>query len=128
MRRVTLGLAIVAMGLAAVPASAAAQTMPLNEFIATAERIPRNPLALVRSDFRRLKREVEAGLGVIGTAQYRAQQANQPPPTCMPDSFRFDGEDMLRRLKAIPEPRRRTMTITDGLRDVIRRQYPCPAA
>lgn len=127
MRCVTLGLGL-AIAIATWPTVGLAQTMPLNEFIATADRIPRNPLALVRSDFRRLKREVEAGLGIIGTAQYRAQQANQPPPTCLPDSFTFDGEDMLRRLKAIPEARRRTMTITDGLRDVIRRQYPCPAA
>lgn len=128
MLRAILGLTAVAVALSALPAPAVAQTMPLNEFIATADRIPRNPLALVRSDFRRLKREVEAGLGVIGTAQYRAREANQPPPTCLPDSFTFDGEDMLRRLKAIPEPRRRTMTITDGLRDVIRRQYPCPSS
>lgn len=126
MRRVVvLLLAVAALG--GTAGTVSAQTMPLNEFIAAADRIPRNPTALLRRDFRRLKGEVEAALGVIGTAQHRAVAANQTPQTCLPDSFSFNGEDMLRRLKSIPEPRRRTMTITDGLREVIRRQYPCPA-
>lgn len=119
-------LAVAVMVFGGVSAPAVAQTMPLNEFIATADRIPRNPTALLRSDYRRLKRELEAGMSAIATAQYRAQQANQPAQTCMPNQLNFDAEDMLQRLKAIPEPQRRTMTITDGLRDVIRRQYPCP--
>ena len=124
-RVVILIVVIAASG--AVAGNAAAQTMPLNEFIAAADRIPRNPTALLRRDYHRLKREVEAGLSAVATAQLRAREANQPPQTCLPDSFTFNAEDMLRRLKAIPESRRRTMTITDGLREVIRRQYPCPA-
>lgn len=118
--------ALVLMALTAAPERAAAQTMPLNDFIAGAERIPRNPTAFFRSDYRRLKREVEAGLSSIATAQHRAKQAGQTPQTCLPDSFTFDGEDILRRLRSIPEPRRRAMTVTDGLREIVRRQYPCP--
>jgi hypothetical protein len=57
---------------------------------------------------------------------YRAREANQPLQTCLPESFTFNTEAVLGQLKAIPEPRRRRMTITDGLREVIRRQYPCP--
>jgi len=121
------GLFLAAMALGVTPSTASAQTMPLNEFLATADRIPRNPTALLRPDFRRLKREIETGLSAIATAQRRAKQANQPAQTCLPDNFGFNGEDMVRRLKTIPEPQRRTMTITDGLREVIRRQYPCPA-
>lgn len=121
------GLLLGVMAMGAMPSTASAQTMPLNEFLATADRIPRNPTALLRPDFRRLKREVEAGLSSIFTAQHRAKQANQPAQTCLPERFAFNSEDMVRRLKTIPEPQRRTMTITDGLREVIRRQYPCPA-
>lgn len=118
---------IAAAVLGCVSGTASAQTMPLNEFIRTADRIPRNVTALLRSDFRRLKREAEAGMSVVLTDQYIAQQANRPSQTCIPmDSFTFNPEDMLRRLKAIPEPQRRSMTITDGLRVVMRRQYPCP--
>jgi len=126
MWRIVWIIAGVAMLGTALPGWASAQTMPLNEFIATADRIPRNPLALLRSDYRRLKREVEAGLILIATAQYRAREANQPPQTCLPETFTFNTETVLGQLKAIPEPRRRRMTITDGLREVIRRQYPCP--
>ena len=112
--------------LAATPAMA--QTMPLNDFIATADRIPRNPTALLRSDFRRLRTEFQAALSAVAKAQGEAREAGRRPATCMPSELRIDPEDLLRRLKAIPEPRRRSMTTTDGLRDVMARQYPCPAA
>ena len=121
-----LSMAAIALGL--WPGAVSAQTMPLNEFIATADRIPRNVTALLRSDYRRLKREGEAGISAVLTEQYRAQQENRPSQTCIPmDSFSFEPEDVLRRLKAIPEPQRRRMTITDGLREIMRRRYPCPA-
>ena len=123
-----LFLSVAAMSVGLWPGAASAQTMPLNEFIATADRIPRNVTALLRSDYRRLKREGEAGISAVLTEQYRAQQANRPSQTCIPmDGFSFDPEDVLRRLKAIPEPQRRRMTITDGLREIMRRRYPCPA-
>ena len=126
MRRAVL-VVIAAAALGCVSGTASAQTMPLNDFIRTADRIPRNATALLRQDFHRLKREAEAAMSAVLTDQYRAQQANRPSQTCVPmERFTFDPEDVLRRLEAIPEPRRRRMTITDGLRVVMRRQYPCP--
>jgi hypothetical protein len=126
MRR-AVRIVVAAAALACVSGPASAQTMPLNEFIRTADRIPRNATALLRPDFHRIKREAEAAMSAVLTEQYRAQQANRPSPTCIPmESFRFNPEDMLRSLKAIPDPQRPTMTITDGLRQVLRRQYPCP--
>lgn len=116
----------VATALAAMPAIASAQTMPLNDFIRRADRIPRNVTALLHLDFRRLKREGEAAISVVLTDQYRAQQAGRPSQTCIPmEGFTFEPEDILRRLKAIPEPRRRRMTTTDGIREIMRQQYPC---
>lgn len=126
MRR-SVRVIITAAALACVCGPASAQTMPLNEFIRTADRIPRNVTALVRPDFHRIKREAEAAMSVVLTEQYRAEQANRPSATCIPmDSFRFNPDDMLRSLKAIPDPQRRRMTITDGVRHILRRQYPCP--
>ena len=125
--RQTVLVIIAAAVLGCVSGTASAQTMPLNEFIRTADRIPRNATALLRPDFHRLKREAEAGLSAVLTDQYRAQQANRPSQTCMPmERFTFNPEDILRRLKAIPGAQRRRMTITDGLREVMRRLYPCP--
>lgn len=127
MKRI-LAPSMAAFALGLWPGAVSAQTMPLNEFIATADRIPRNVTALLRSDYRRLKREGEAGISAVLTEQYRAQQANRPSQTCIPmDGFSFEPEDVLRRLKAIPEPQRRRMTITDGIREIMRRRYPCPA-
>ncbi|WP_374274147.1 hypothetical protein [Brevundimonas sp.] len=124
-RPLMLALAVLA-ALTAGPA--VAQTMPLNDFIATADRIPRNPTALLRADFRRLRREFEGGLGAVARAQGEAREAGRTPVTCIPSEIKLDPEALLTRLKAIPEPRRRTMTITDGIREIMRRQYPCPAA
>ena len=127
MKRI-LAPSMAAFALGLWPGAVPAQTMPLNEFIATADRIPRNVTALLRSDYRRLKREGEAGISAVLTEQYRAQQTNRPSQTCIPmDGFSFKPEDVLRRLKAIPEPQRRRMTITDGIREIMRRRYPCPA-
>lgn len=120
-----LALALLTV-LAASPV--AAQTMPLNDFIATADRIPRNPTALLRSDFRRLRTEFQAALSAVAKAQGEAREAGRAPATCIPRELRIDPEDFLRRLKAIPEARRRSMTTTDGVREVMARQYPCPAA
>ena len=126
MRR-SVRVIITAAAVACVCGPASAQTMPLNEFIRTADRIPRNVTALVRPDFHRIKREAEAAMSIVLTEQYRAQQANRPSLTCIPlDSARFNPDDMLRSLKAIPDPQRRRMTITDGVRHILRRQYPCP--
>ena len=126
MRRAVLVIIATAV-LGCVSGTASAQTMPLNEFIRTADRIPRNPTALLRRDYHRLKREAEAAMSVVLTDQYRAQQASRPSQTCMPmERFTFNPEDILRRLKAIPEAQRRRMTITEGLREVMRRLYPCP--
>ena len=120
---------IAAAALGCVSGTATAQTMPLNEFIRTADRIPRNPTSLLRRDFHRLKREAEAGISTVLTDQYRAQQANRPSQTCIPmERFTFNPEDILRMLKAIPEPERRRMNITDGIRQIMRRQYPCPGS
>lgn len=124
--RTMITLAVGFVVLAATPASA--QSMNLDEFVTTANGIPRNPTALLRSDFRRVRREFEAGFRAVVQEQGAARQAGRPATVCFPDEIEIGAEDTLRRLNTIPQTRRRTMTITDGVREIMRRQYPCPVA
>lgn len=105
----------------------AAQDMNLEAFVATANGIPRNPTALLRSDFRRVRREFEAGFRAVVREQNAPREAGRPKTICPPVEFEVGAEDTLRRLNAIPQARRRSMTITDGVREIMRQRFPCPA-
>lgn len=125
----TLGLAA-ALGLGAViatPMPSQAQSMNLREFVTVAERIPRNPTALLRSDFRRVKREFEGGLKAVKREEAAARSAGRAPSMCPPDRMSIDPVATLRQLDAIADAGRPTMTVTDGMRQWLRDRYPCPA-
>ena len=127
MRRAVLGL-LVAVGSGMMSPEARAQDMNLETFVTTANGIPRNPTALLRSDFRRVRREFEAGFGAVNREQKAARAAGRPVTICPPAEFEIEVNDTLRRLNAIPQSRRRSMTITDGVREILRQRFPCPAA
>ncbi len=117
-------------GLAAViltPAPTVAQTMNLREFVTVANGIPRNPTALLRSDFRRVKREFEGGLTAVKREEAAAKAAGLRPTMCPPERMTIDAVDTLRRLDAIADAGRPSMTITDGVRQMLRDRFPCPA-
>lgn len=117
-------------GLAAViltPAPTVAQTMNLREFVTVANGIPRNPTALLRSDFRRVKREFEGGLTAVKREEAAAKAAGRRPTMCPPERMTIDAVDTLRRLDAIADAGRPSMTITDGVRQMLRDRFPCPA-
>ncbi len=119
----TLGLGAIVL----TPAPSMAQTMNLREFVTVANGIPRNPTALLRSDFRRVKREFEAGLKAVGREEQAAKAAGRPPSMCPPQRLTIDAVDTLRRLDAIAQGGRASMTITDGVRQMLRDRFPCPA-
>ncbi len=127
MRRLVLGLATLMVSLT-VSSTAAAQSMNLERFVTMANGIPRNPTALLRSDFRQVRREFESGFRAVVQEQGVARQAGRTPAICFPEEIELSPTDMLRRLNAIPPSRRRTMTITDGVREVMRGRYPCPSS
>jgi hypothetical protein len=119
----TLGFAAVML----TPAQTIAQTMNLREFVTVANGIPRNPTALLRSDFRRVKREFEGGLTAVNREEQAAKAAGRRPSMCPPERMTIDAIDTLRRLDAIAQAGRPSMTITDGVRQMLRDRYPCPA-
>jgi len=120
--------AIVVAALAAVllasPASAQAG-MTLDDFVTRANRIPLNPTALLRPDAHRLKGEAERAFRTVGGEVRAARAAGRTPPACPPESIELNVRQLLGYLNGIPATRRRSMTVTDGIRSWMASRYPC---
>lgn len=114
------------VGLAATLFATAAQAMSVQEFLTAAARIPRNPTALLRSDTRRLKAAVDGAFRTIRTEQAAARQAGRTPATCMPERVSISVDALLARLNAVPAPRR-SISVTQAIREWMIEQHPCPA-
>lgn len=123
MKKATLVLA-----LAASLWATAASAMTVQEFLTTADRIPRNPTALLRSDTRRLMNEVRTAFKTVGDEQKAAQAAGRRPATCVPEGARISlsPEIILNRFNAIPAARR-NISVTQAVREWMAAEHPCPA-
>ncbi len=124
LRPLVLVLALLA-ALAASPAMA--QTMPLDDFVARANRIPLNPTSAIRPDARRLVREFNAAMSALSAEQRALREAGRPRDTCPPEKLQFNPRQTLDHLNAIPAAQRARMTTTDGLRHWMAARWPCPA-
>ncbi len=114
-----------AVGLAATLLASAAQAMTVQEFLATAARIPRNPTALLRADTRRLMDEFKGSARAIRAEQVAARRAGRTPATCMPDRMSLSPDEILGRFNSIPAARRGSLSVTDALREWMAERYPC---
>lgn len=104
-----------------------ASAMTVQEFLTSANRIPRNPTALLRSDTRRLMDEVKSAFKAVGDEQKAAQAAGRRSATCVPQGERIGlSPDMiLARFNAIPTARR-NISVTQAVREWMAERYPCP--
>lgn len=115
------------LALAASLAATAASAMTVQEFLTTANGIPRNPTALLRSDTRRLMDEVKTAFRTVGEEQEAARAAGRRPATCVPEGrVRLSADDILNRFNAIPVARR-NISVTQAVREWMAEKYPCPA-
>ena len=128
MRQWTIAAGALGLSLSANPMQAVAMpSMTVQEFVTTANRIPQNPTALLRSDTRRLMNEFRDGMRTVRAEQTAARAAGRRPATCMPDKVSFSPNDILGRFNAIPAARRSQITVTQALREWMAERYPCPA-
>ncbi len=124
LRAVILGLAMVMAGLNVSPALA--QSMTVATFLKTAEPIPRNPTSALRSDARRLIREVTRSVEQLKAEQASAQAAGLRPAHCIPPrGTGITPEALVERFETMPAARRQ-ITVVDALRDWMVERYPCP--
>ena len=110
--------------LAVLLAATAANAMSVREFLTTANGIPRNPTALLRSDTRRLMGEFKGALATVRTEQTAARATGRPPASCAPDRIPLSAQDILARFNAIPEARR-DISVTQAVREWMAERYPC---
>ncbi|MFI8680968.1 hypothetical protein ACIGFJ_01250 [Brevundimonas diminuta] len=118
--------AVAALALSALPSAAAAMTV--QEFLTSANRIPRNPTALLRSDTRRLMNEINGAFKAVRDDQVAAKAAGRRSATCIPEGAKISlSPDMiLNRFNAIPA-QRRSISVNQAVREWMAEEYPCPA-
>ena len=123
MKKATLILA-----LAASLWASGASAMTVQEFLTSANRIPRNPTALLRSDTRRLMNEINGAFRTVGDEQKAAEAAGRRPATCIAKGAKISlSPDMiLNRFNAIPAARR-NISVTQAVREWMAAEHPCPA-
>jgi hypothetical protein len=121
MKKATLILALAA-SLWATGASA----MTVQEFLTSANRIPRNPTALLRSDTRRLMNETKQAFSTVRSEQTAARASGRRPATCMPEKVSISADAMLARFNAIPAARR-NISVTQAIREWMAAEHPCAA-
>lgn len=117
----------IVVGLAATLFAGAAQAMTVQAFLDSAARIPRNPTALLRSDTRRLMDEVKGSMASLRTEQTATRAAGRTPASCMPERVRMSPDEILQRFNSIPADRRRTMQVSQAMREWMAERYPCSA-
>lgn len=101
-----------------------AQAMTVQEFLTTANAIPQNPTALLRSDTRRLMGEFRGAVVTVRTEQNQAKAGGRQPATCMPDKVGFSPNAILSHFNAIPQSRR-NISVTQAVREWMAHDYPC---
>ena len=120
-----IGLAVALCTTSLATTSAAqAQAMSVEQFLASAARIPRNPTALLHPATRRLIGEVRGSFKTLGDQQRAAVVAGQRPVTCIPERVSVSPEDVLNRMNAI-HASRRSISVTQALREWMIERYPC---
>lgn len=119
-RSICLGLAAALTLLAG-----AVQAMSVDEFLRTAAGIPRNPTAMLRSDTRRLIREIETASKTLKSERESAVAAGRQPGYCPPDGrVSLSAQGILDRFNAIPASRR-NISVTQAMREWMADRYPC---
>ena len=115
---------VAALALSALPGAAAA--MSVQEFLTSANRIPRNPTALLRSDTRRLMNEISGAFQAVRDDQAAAKAAGRRPAACLPEGkINLSAEQILDRFNAIPAQRRH-ISVNQAVREWMAERYPCP--
>jgi hypothetical protein len=115
-----------------VAGAAGAQNMPLPTFVQKGTSLEKKgPLALLsRGEIRLLQTEMGAANKAL-VAEYEAnKKAGRKQAYCpvKGQKVQIGARQLLAELRAIPAAQARTMTTTDGLRLILARRMPCPAA
>jgi hypothetical protein len=118
---------IVAAAVVALVPVAALQAMPVETFLQKADALQqRGVMALVSSDYRLLRNEVQTATEQLRAERQAAQRAGRQPAYCPPQQGgSLAPADILGHFRTIPPAQRARMQVRDGLRSLLARRYPC---
>jgi hypothetical protein len=113
-----------------VAGTACAQNMPLSTFVQKGTSLEKKgPLALFsRGEIKTLQSEIMAASKVVRAERLAAKAAGRKPAYCPPEKGEPMGaQKLLAELRKISATQPRSATVTDGMRVMLARKYPCPA-
>jgi hypothetical protein len=113
----------------AVATPAAAQNMPLPQFLTRATRLEsKGPLAVFsRGEIKALQTEMQ-GANKAVVAEYQTRKASGARQAFCPvkgEKYQLGVKELLAQLRGIPAAQARSMTTTDAMRHILAKRYPC---
>jgi hypothetical protein len=119
---------IFAILLVALPVSSA-QAMKVDQFLQKADALEKKGMmALLSSDYKLLKGEVEAGVSALRKERLAAKAAGRPQAYCPVDGKPgLTSGEILKAFRTIPPPQRARVEVKDALRALLARKFPCRA-
>ncbi len=119
---------LLAAALLALVPFGAAQAMDVATFLAKAEALQKKGMmALMSSDYKLLKREIETNAQVLRAEREAAERARRKPAYCPPPKQSLTSNEILAAFRTIPAPQRPRIQVKDALRALMARKYPCRA-
>lgn len=118
---------LAAILLATVPLGAA-QAMDVATFLAKADALQKKGmLALMASDYKLLKGEIETQAAALRAERLAAERARRKAAYCPPARQSLTSSEILAAFRTIPAPQRPRIQVKDALRALMARKYPCRA-
>ena len=111
--------------LAIVPLGAA-EAMDVATFLAKADALQKKGmLALMSSDYKLLKSEIETQAGALRAERLAAERARRKAAYCPPAKQSLTSNEILAAFRTIPAAQRPRIQVKDALRALMARKYPC---
>jgi hypothetical protein len=121
-----LKIKLLAAALLAVVPLGAANAMDVATFLAKADALQKKGMmALMSSDLKLLKKEVETHGAALRAERLAAVRAGKKPAYCPPPKQSLTSNEVLAAFRSIPVPQRPRIQVKDALRALMARKYPC---
>jgi hypothetical protein len=114
--------------LVALPVTGAG-AMKVDLFLQKADALEKKGMmALLSSDYKLLKGEVEAGAAALRKERLAAKAAGRPQAYCPAQGAPgLNSNEILKAFRTIPPAQRARVEVKDALRALLARKYPCRA-
>lgn len=104
----------------------AVNAMDVATFLAKADGLQKKGmLALMSSDYKLLKAEIETNANALRAERLAAERARRRPAYCPPAKQSLNSDEILAAFRTIPAAQRPRVPVKDALRALLVRKYPC---